>query len=286
MGCPEPRLDEWAGMSTRLNRSRRLRVAEDFAPEQSWRRSLRRVRARGPFRDPLGQGIVAASGAILTAGTGLWVLRLGHSRAALWMFGAAAIGATIYLALAARAFKRDKAVQFWQERRELRLSLGREEAYRKLLVQALAQVYRFQGGGVSRVHVEEALGRMVDLTFRVFAPVHDDIAVLLVHQVNGRCEIVHSALSQGSRWHVLRSGKHCILEGDLTDRLQELAPHHRASLISTSARPLWFVVLHDSQLSNAEEELLHPLAQIFESIANQTTLDHMHGEFRPLRALG
>jgi hypothetical protein len=134
--------------------------------------------------------------------------------------------------------------------------------------------------------VEEALGQMVELTFRVFAPIHDDLAVLLVRQGSGRCEILHSALSQGSRWHELRSGKHCILEGDLDDRLRELAPHHRDHLIGGSTGPLWFIVLHDSPLSSSEEELLHPLPQIFESIANQTALDHIYGGVRRLRALG
>lgn len=264
---------------SRLANQRRLRVAESFAPAQPWRRSLRRVRARGVLDDPLGQGLIALTSAVLTAGGGLWLLLLGRDLAAGLMFGVAAVEMTVYVALAARAFKRDKAVQFWQERRQLRFDLDREEAFRRLMLQALSQV-NHHAEMPTESQIQNTLDRMVDLTFRVFSSAHDDLAVLLVRQVNGRCNITYSALSQGSRWHALSAGKHCILDGDLEDRLRELAPHHRAHLISSSTTPLWLVVLHDSPLSKREAEMLHRLPSAFEAVANQRTSGPA---YRPLR---
>jgi hypothetical protein len=241
--------------------------------DESWHRSYRRVRGRGVFRDPLGQGVVAVSSAILTAGSGVWFLLLGWVSVGGWLLGLAAIEATIFASLAARAFKRDKAVQFWQERRQLRIDLEREEAYRKVLLWAHLELRRFQSKPPSRDETERALGQLADLTFRFLAPLHDDLGVLAVEEKGRRCRIVHSALSQGSRWQALKAGKHCILEGDLSQRLAEIAGKGRVQqqFIGSSAFPVSFVILHESSLGRAEHELLQYLYPILETVANSAS---------------
>lgn len=271
-------------MSAR-RRPRQLRPAPSFSPRSPWQRSLVRVKARGPLNDPLGKGILAVSMTLMAGLLGLWTLVFGDLRLAALAFGLAAIEGVIYLALTVRAFKRDKAVQFWQERRRLRLDLGREAAYRQLLLYAFFQLDHLQRESQDDSDVEEALRRMVHLTYSVFAPAQDELAVLLVREGDGRCEIVHSALGQGSRWHALRKGKHCKLEGPLKERLESLSPHHYAQKISTSTFPLWLVVLHDAPLTRAEVELLHQMPRLFESIVNQKRDADAYPDLRPLRVV-
>lgn len=247
---------------------RRLRLVDE-----TWQRSYRRVRARGFVSDPLGQGIVAVSSAVLTAGSGVWLLLLDWVTIGGWLLGLAAIEAISFIALAARAFKRDKAVKFWQERRQLRLDLEREEAYRKVLLWAHLELRRFQVERPRKKKVEGALGKLGELTFRVLAPFHGDLAVLVIEENEGRCRIVNSALSQGSRWQALRAGKNCVLEGNLRERLDELANGHRVQLqfIGNSAFPASFAVLHESDLSRAENELLQYLYPILETVATSAS---------------
>jgi len=246
---------------------RRLRPVD-----QSWQSSYRRVRARGFVDDPLGQGIVAVSSAVLTAGSGVWFLLLGWATVGGWLLGLAAIETVVFTALVLRALKRDKAVKFWQERRQLRLDLEREEAYRKVLLWAHLELRHFQVNPPSRMRVEGALEKLGELAYRVLAPFHGDLAVLVLEENEKRCRIVSSTLSQGSRWQALRKDKNCELAGDLRERLDELADGHRVQLqfIGNTTFAASFAILHESDLSRAEDELLQYLYPILETVASSS----------------
>ena len=246
---------------------RRLQLVEEIAPPGRWRRSVRRVRGRHPLRDPVGQGLLALAGSMSSGLTGIWLLTFDRPELALPAFGAAIVLFTFYVGLSARAIKRGKTVQYWEERQRLRFDLRREEGYRRLSL--LAMDYVGQRERASSVEgIERVLERMVDEAFSVFGPHHDDLAVLLVHQAANHCMVVNSRFSPGSRWHDLRSGKRCYLKRNLEDRLSELAPHHPARLVSAFRGSLWLVVLHVSPMSSVEKDLLNQVARVFSLVAD------------------
>jgi hypothetical protein len=262
-------------------------VGEDFRPAREWQRSYRRVRARGLLSDPLGQGIVAASSAVLMAGAGVWFLLIGWITIGGWLLGIAAIEGIVYLALAIQAFKRDKSVQFWLERRQLRIDLEREEAFRRVLLRAHHHLQDFQESPPDAFKAQAALAEVAELAFRVFAPAHDDLALLVLEETGARCRILHSELSHGTRWHALRIDKECMIQGDLSKRLDELAgdAYVELHLVGNNPWPISFVVLHDQQFREPEQKMLRCMVPILESMVTRSPAEKISLSQPHLRAV-
>jgi hypothetical protein len=225
---------------------------------------------------------------MIAASSGIWLVTAGHQRIAVPILGLALIFAAVYVALVGQAIKRGKVVEYWEDRRELRWELSRQEAYSRLLSEALDQMGRLRGRRPSEVEVSEAYQAMVEAAYAVFAPAYDDLAVLLAYQIGEHCQVISSKLSPGSRWHALRSGKRCCLEGDFAAKLEELSHHHHArqiasffnsetdlwSSVDSWRGTLWFVTLQDSELSKDDVDLLDPMLSHFELIS-----EHWHPAF-------
>lgn len=246
-----------------------LRSAEEMSSARQWRRALRRVRARGFLGDPLGQGLILIFSSCVTAIAGVWWLLTDHDGMAVLAIQLAAVEIVFLLVMGVKAFKRDKAVQYWHDRKELRMELDREQVFRELMEFSLQQAHRQQLSVSTLKQVEAALGRMTELTYRYLVPQHDDLAVLLVSELDEHLKVLHSSLSHGSRWRDLRSGKRCPLRGDLKERVEELSPNrHFERRIETRTVPIWLVVLHDKSLTRVEIERLGVLPSVFETVAN------------------
>jgi hypothetical protein len=240
------------------------------APERS--RSVRRVRSRHPLHDPVTQAVGAMLGAMLAAVSAAISSAIGSAQTTYLLIGFSLVFLVYFVALAARAVKRGKTVQYWHERRRLRFDLRRERAYRDLTFTAIEYLHRRETEPVRNAALDETFERMVAGTYRVFGPNHDDLAVLLVHQTTDRCWISHSHLSPGSRWHELHSGKQCRLHRDFEDRLAELAPYRPAYPVAwRNSDRLWIVVLHVSPLSESEEEIWEGVPRLFEIVASRWT---------------
>jgi hypothetical protein len=252
---------------------RRLRAVEDDDVRRS-RQSPPGV--RGPrFGDALSRGVLALSATLLAGASGLWMLIAGkYGFAALMLLGLATIFGATYLGLLAQAITRGKTVEYWEDRRELRWELSRQEAYSRLLLISLEAIGDLRNESDRELPVEEAFQKMIDAAHRVFASAHDDLAVLLAYQVGDRCEVVCSTLTPGSRWRELRSGKRCYIEGNLERKLRELDPNHHSRPITTYSESLarrgtlWLVTLPGSPLQKKEKDLFESLLSHFDLIAD------------------
>ncbi len=276
---------------------RRLRAVEDPPPLRHRPTRARRSRS---FGNPLWRGALALSAASISSALGIWLLVSG-GRGAAAVLALAAVFAAVYVALVAQAFKRGKVVEYWEDRRELRWELSRQEAYARLLLETLDRAHRLRDRSQGTPDVKPAFQAMVDATYSVFAPAHDDLAVLLAYQAGEDCQVVCSKLGPGSRWHDLRSGKRCNLKGNLEQRLTELAPCHYSKPIATYFEPvgsyeqqsitswqgtLWLITLQDSELASEEKDLLEPLLPHLSLIADHWSPALLETEPGRLHAIG
>ena len=236
-----------------------LAVIDLPSPE---RRRFRRVRARA-LSDPLGQSILALFGTLLSFGWGIGLLAAGRSTAATLALSVGAAAVATYAGIAARAFKRDKAVRYWEDRRQLRLQLSRKDAHLELhrgVLRAARALDREEREDASKaqtalVEFAEGIYRVLDATCR------DDVAVALVLEVGQSYRILHSATNMRSRWAVLRSGKHCPVDGTFERKMSELAPHHRTIGMGTAFGHLRVVILSESPFDEADDAFLEELPE-------------------------
>jgi len=234
------------------------KTAAALPPPSRWQRRLRRIRG-GPLRDPLGQSVLALSSALLGVGWGVGLLTLGRDAAAAAVLCLAAIAVAIYAAIAARAMKRDKAIRYWRDRRDLRLALARKDAQLRLQSRVLRSVDsldRAKGPG-------QALGALSDLLDATYQAVVQatgaDAAAVLALEAEGSYRILQAATSRRSRWTALAPGKQCPADRPLEETLSGLSRHHHASAISTSHGELRLVVLSEAPLTLIDEELFRDL---------------------------
>ena len=217
-----------------------------------WRRRIRRVRSR-PLRDPLSQSVLALTSALLAGGLGLAVLATGRQAAGVVALCLASVAISFYAALALRALKRDKAVQFWMDCRDLRLELTRRDAHLDLRWNMLTLLRRLDCEGVAGGRPQEALATLVEDAFQVLhAASGQDIAVVLAIEANRRYRVLHASASRRSRWSVLSPGKHCPAEVPIEETLARLAPHHRMLGIDTKHGRLRMAVLSEAPFSKAD----------------------------------
>lgn len=235
------------------------KVAGEIPRPGPWLQRIRRVRSR-PLGDPLGQTVLALSSALLAGGWGVAQLASGR-----WEIGAAllcltAIAAALYLALALQALKRDRAVRYWMDCRDLRLDLKRRDAHLRLRWDMLMLLRGMDGPGAEASGPQAALASLVEGTYAVLnATTADDVAVIVAMDANRRYRILHAATSRRSRWAALGPGKHCPADGPVEETLARLARHHRALGIETRHGRLRMVVLSDEPLDEADHALCDEL---------------------------
>jgi hypothetical protein len=224
------------------------------------RRRFRRIRARA-LKDPLSQSVLALLGTLLSVGWGIGLLTSGRAVAAALTLSLGAIAVAIYVGIAARAFKRDKAVRYWEDRRELRLRLSRKEAHLDLhrgVMRAIRVLDREEQGNAGRA--QEALAELVEGVHKVLdTTCRDDVAAALVLEVGQWYRILHSSTSKRSRWEILRPGKHCPVDGTFERKLTELAAHHRTFGMGTAYGHLRVVLLSESPFNEADDAFLEEL---------------------------
>jgi hypothetical protein len=216
------------------------------APETTWRWRWRRA-VVSPLTDVWGLGVATlalalvsgAVGGVLLSQGAEWAGRVGLTFAGLTLFA--------HVVLAFKAFKRDKAVQYWKDRRDLRTQLRRETAHRALLGTTLRRL-RDLDRGYGSGQVEDVLYPLVDEVQAVLEADHDDVAVVLALQGETHYRVLSSTASRGSRWGTLRPGKQCRKRGSLEATLRKLAPYRRAFGVDAEAGSLQFVVLSESPL--------------------------------------
>ncbi len=234
-------------------------VSAEIRQPGRWTRRLRRVRAR-PLADPLGQSVLALTSALLAGGLGVWLLASGQHGRALVTLAATAVSVAVYTALGVRAFKRDKAVRYWKDCRDLRRDLTRRDAHLRLRWSMLTRVQRMGRSGARPGEAHAALAALVDGTYEVLdKTTGDDIAVVVALEANRRYRVLHAAASRRSRWAALAPGKRCPAEGSPEETLARLARHHRALGIDTPHGRLRMVVLSAVPLDEADHALCDEL---------------------------
>jgi len=230
-------------------------TVHSLPPPPLWRRLTRQLRAY-PLVDPLGQAGISLTLSIALGGVGAWMLERSRTTGMVLLLLAGVL-ALFYLALVGRAVKRDKAINYWRDRRDLRLRLTEERAQHAFAVAMLEQVHFLDGElGDDDSLTEAVLSGLASRLYTALAPRHDDLAVVLALAAEGQYHILHSALSSGSRWRALKPDKHCEIRGPLSDRLSELADHHHAAESAVDAGRLCAIVLADTELDAADRKLV------------------------------
>jgi hypothetical protein len=287
--------------SPRDRRHRLWLVEAPTGNRYSQGRSTRRKGGPSRFGTPIARGVLALVGAVVTGGLGAVFFASGMKAPALGFAGMAIAFMALYGGLVAQAIKRGKVVGYWEDRRDLRRALGRQEAYSRLLAATLDEVRRLEDRRNDAMTVNRSLQALVNATYSVLAPAHDDLAVLLAYQAGENCEVIRSKLSPGSRWHELRKGKRCDFKGNFEQRLEELDPHHHSEEIATYFEPmgvfpleaptswqgrLWLVLLQDKDLTEQEVALIKPLRSHFSLVADHWEPGFLTPEPGSLHAVG
>jgi len=237
-----------------------------------WRRLRRKLRAH-PTVDPLGQAVISLGLSLVLGGIGTLLLGDHRGPGTICLVLSAAL-VMIYLAIVVRAVKRDKAISYWRDRRDLRLSLTQERAHYAFLTMVLRQINGLAEAGNNSELSEEArlriaLAAVLTELYGALAVRHDDLAVVLAFAANRHYEVIHSALSPGSRWKALRPGKHCPIDRPLEDRLAELAEHHYSAEAYADEGRLCLIVLADREFDAGDRQLLDQLPTCLELLASR-----------------
>jgi hypothetical protein len=247
------------------------------------RRWLRRQAAHGPLYDPVVQGVFLVMGAALFASAG-WALRSNHALLVGNVFIAAAVGCCVgFLLLSGRAMERDKVVEYWRDRRALRLQLRASRAKAQLL----AGVVLWLRAG--KVHDEErdsmpALTAFVDDMHAVVATEHEDAAVLLVLESDGWYTILHAAVPPGSRFVALRTGVRCSAsERPLAETLKRHARYERMFPAEVDGGVLRIIALSMTDFNEADDALLEQVQSCLDLLAPAMRMPEPVSDGRRLR---
>ena len=232
--------------------------------------SVRRLRRRavfGPLSDPVVQGVVAVMSAALFA-TAAWGLRSNGLVALGALAIAVALGsAAAFLLLVGRAMQRDKLIEYWQDRRALRLELRRSRANTALLARTLRRISEWD-------HLDEppdvmpALIHLVDDVQEALAARHDDIAVVLVLEADERFTLLHTAAPTGSRFGLTRWGKTTSAAiRSFAEKIQAEAPHHHTFSADVEQGVLHLGVLSELDFDDDDNLLSEHVPTCFNLLA-------------------
>lgn len=246
--------------------SAKASAVAEISPPSRWTRRLRRVRSR-PLRDPLALSVLALSSALLAIGLGVGMLFADRVLAGGTALVVATVFVSFYTAIALRAFKRDRAVRYWLDRRDLRLALARKEAHISLHGEMIEAVRKLdEVGGPSRA--QAMLCSIVDGVYATISRITGaDAAVILALESNRRHRILRAATSKRSRWDVLESGKDCPADQPLEEKLAGLAQHHRTCEITTMHGDLRLIVLSEAALELVGDRLFVDLTTCLHLLA-------------------
>lgn len=220
---------------------------------------IRRHPVYRPLNDPVVQGLLAVMGAVLF-GAFAWALR-GHGLSGL---GAVSIAAAVgcvgaFLLLVGRAMERDKLVEYWQDRRELRLELRRRQAeldLARISLENSETIYASRFDGAADDARIACFVLIVNAAHACLAARHDDVAVLLWERGGDRRRVLHASTSPGSRFSVLRSGKSCLIRGDAAETLQGLAPYHSSFMVDEGFAAVGVAVLSYAPFDDEDLRLI------------------------------
>jgi hypothetical protein len=242
-----------------------LSVVQSMPEEIIRRGQWRRWRAN-LVRSSIFQGAAAMSVAVTLTVTSLLLQRDGSYGLGIGSLGGACVGLGVFVMLGLRAMEREKIIEYWHDRRKLRLELRRQEAHKDLLARTLSRVHDLEAGDGGQV--QGVLARSVDDVYQVLKATHDDVAVILAHERDGRYFVLHSTTSAGSRWRSLRHGKSCRAERDtFEETLADLAPYFLTCAISTDTSLLRIGVLSDGDFSEDDQILFRQVSLCFSLIA-------------------
>lgn len=224
-----------------------------------WRWRWRRVRNR-PLQDPLSQSVIALSSSLIAIGSGLGLAFLGKGIAAAAILCLAAVSVAVYTALALRAFKRDRAVRYWLDRRDLRLELTERNAQLRLQAGILRSIHTLQRSNDPPGDAHKALAGIVEGLYEVVERATGaDVGVVLALEANHKYRILCASTSRRSRWSVLSEGKQCSADRPFEETLAQLSRFHRALGVETQHGRLRMVVLSERPLKRIDEALFDGL---------------------------
>lgn len=207
-------------------------------------------------------------------------MRSDRAIASLIAFTLAALAVAFYTAVALRSLKRDKAVSYWIDRRELRLELGRMEAQMRLSARMLEAVRRLDAEPGPGTAQSVLLALVDDVYSMVSRATGVDAAVVLALEANRRHRVLHAATSRRSRWLALEPGKCCSADRPLLQILAELAPHHRECEVATPHGWLRAVVLSEASLDVVGDSLFEAFETCLGLLATRWSPSAMQGEPR------
>ncbi len=246
---------------------------------------IRRHAMYRPLNDPVVQGLIAVMCAVLFGAFG-WAFR-GHGLNGL---GAVSIAAAVgcvgaFLLLVGRAMERDKLVEYWQDRRELRLELRRRQAELDLVRVSLEHRADHRAYVADTSLADGATARVIqiaDAAHACLAARHDDVAVILWQNTGNRRLVLHASTSPGSRFSSLRSGKSCLIQGDATELLKELAPHYSAFMIDEGTNAIGVAVLSYASFDSEDLRLISFFPSCFAAPAADAPDPRRDVETRPV----
>lgn len=225
---------------------------------------VRRRHVYRPLTDAVVQGLISVMSATLFAASA-WALRSNGLVVAGTIFVALAVGCiAAFLLIVGRAMERDKLVEYWSDRRALRLELRRTRAELAMLARTLEMLDEGEGSSPEAMSALAALG---DAAQRALAARQEDVAVLLVLEREGRCAVLHSAVPPGSHFSVPLSGNSRVVAGNVENALGRLAPHQRSFRVEMEGATLWVGVLSETELGDADDGLLVELPLCFGLVA-------------------
>jgi len=197
----------------------RLPVAYQHLPDLAPRERLRE-RLHGP--------LFHAYFAVFVATVSGTVSLLAHERGRVAVAAIALVlvaGSLVMLALVvAQAAWREKVIEYWTDRRDLRVDLWRLRAERRLLVATVERLHAWDRQ--LQPEPQPALAALIDDAHTALAAYLDDVAVLLVTECDGRWTISHIAQNSGGRWSYLHAEKWCAIGTQTAEeRLASLAPY-------------------------------------------------------------
>jgi hypothetical protein len=229
---------------------------------------LRRHRIYRPLTDPVVQGFISVMSVVLFASSA-WALRSNG----LYPEGTVAIAAALgsvgaFLLLVGRAMERDKLVEYWQDRRALRLEVRRHRAHIELLEVTIAQATLLRRDG-DAVAVAAALGKLTDAAQAYSANRHEDVAVVLWQQDDDRRTVLHASVAPGTRFGALRAGKSCPASEDFKRTLDRLAPHHHAYSVDIEGEAFGVAMLSYEPFDEDDDAIFDMLPACFSLLTAQ-----------------
>jgi hypothetical protein len=235
-------------------------------PARAFKRERRRRTLATFTKDAVGQGVIWLSLAMALLVASVLLRRDGAYALGTGIFGAAIVALSGFMLLSMRAVKRDKVIEYWSDRRALRLELRWEKARGELLTKTLLRVHDLDqhcGGDVRGV-----LAELVEDLYAVLAAGHDETAVTLALETQGRYWVLHNATGVASRWRGLAPGKSCSTHGgSFEEKLASYASYHQAFSVPTASGHLRIGVLSDGPFSVEDKALFMQVPVCFSLVA-------------------